>query len=98
MVGCPGVRHRAGRRFQLGELADNPGFRTLSEAVRRDRNPPNKALIGECAMVIDEITAMRTFDLESWESIPAMSPVWDDVELFIDSLREIAAAKLMERE
>src|SRR5438132_4051332 len=53
---------------------------------------------GECAMVIDEITTIGTLDLEAWKSIPASSPMWDEIDRFIEGLRGIAAAKLVERE
>src|SRR5687768_13024862 len=49
-------------------------------------------------MAIDEMSLTWAQELEAWKSIPARSPVWDDLETFIDALREVAATKRSERE
>ena len=49
-------------------------------------------------MAIDEISLTWAQELEAWKSIPARSPVWDDLETFIEALREVAASKRSERE
>src|SRR5687768_2491292 len=49
-------------------------------------------------MVVDHIASTPALDLEAWKSIPAWSPVWDEIEVFVQSLREVAAEKGVERE
>lgn len=35
--------------------------------------------------------------LEIWESLPAQAPIWDDVDEFVEALRKVTSAKLLER-
>jgi hypothetical protein len=42
-------------------------------------------------------TAPWTRELEHWSSLPFESPVWDDVDGFVNALRELARAKLEDR-
>ncbi len=49
-------------------------------------------------MAINEISLTWAQELEAWRSISAQSPVWDDLETFIEALREVAAAKRSERD
>ena len=49
-------------------------------------------------MAINEISLTWAQELEAWKSISAQSPVWDDLETFIEALREVAASKRSERE